>query len=426
MVIRPKPSSASSSPITAPSSVKRFLVVALLPASFASGLIANLVKEHLARPQAALIPGFRRPHIVVALSALALVVLPFVVLAPMLGVSVLGAIAVLLGVVASMLWLTHAMPSFFVFFLLPLVLVGSRPIMEPPDLIKWMLTTYEWADVDLVVACVSMLAIAGWARRLMRLNEEMFEYGARLPLGADAQKMLDRRMPRTDPADVPRRLKRLKGYVGERTWDRVQLWRLSNGPAPPWVDGVVSGIVFGVVCAGAVELFNWVSMEQQTARWIVLALLPALFPILRVLGMLDRRLADEALRPSSKSRMLRELGLGLALDTLYSWVGAVFASFLITAAWLTDFLTIPNITAVVLYSFGATCFYFGLATWLAHFRWRAIAPAIAAPLIAGDAAMLLGPRTLLPIWMALALVMVCAGVGFARLAHHAWCEKELG
>jgi hypothetical protein len=415
-------------PLTLSSTISVFLTFAFCPLGFSSVLVANLVKEHLAQPQAALVPGFRSPHIVVALIWLGLVALLLAFAVSLLGVSMLGAIAAFLAVIALCLWLTQVVPPLAYGLWIFALLFGSRVVSSSDDLVKLILAGPVLPNV--ILSCLSTSAIADWARRLMHLNEERFDYHIRWPWAEGSQKTHDQRAARIELVELPDRLNRLRGYVGEAAWDRVQLWRLGNGPVPPWFDPLFGAALFGLgyatFLAAGVEI---AAAGEHIAPRILLALAPVFLPYARMRDALGRGLAREVLRPCSKAEMFRELGLGVGLDVLYSWVGATLACLAITFVWLTDFMTISAAAGILLFSLGAACFFFGMGAWLAHFRAQSIAGLIGIlmlALAAGGLGVLFSPPVLLPIWIALSLVMIGAGAAFARLAHRAWCETELG
>ncbi len=207
--------------------------VVMLGVVYAGGAIGAQAKEHLAAYRAAVVPGFRAPHLAVAAGLLALAVLPFPTVAlvtggpalPVLGVgAVLGALA--FAAFSRGGWRVTA---FFVLCLGLLVPAVSRALSV------FLAERYPAVSLALIVAAAWLLADA--LRFLGTMDEETPGYelqfrGSLRPFSGPqarrhlfaAVRDLDRRNSfwlRTVDAQIPDSMP----YVGNSRWRRLAHWR---------------------------------------------------------------------------------------------------------------------------------------------------------------------------------------------------------
>ncbi len=414
--------------------------------------VALHAKDQVVGPRGALLPHFRPVHAAVALALSAAVAIGQSAGLVAVGASPFGALAYTTTVVAASLWLSLA-PVLAILLIpaIPLTLIfRTASIALTRDILS--------AEVPLVDGLLLLSALVGgytWARRLLRLKEESWgcgmgaadreessTQGHRSAGSFRADRVLDlpaRSSPGREPSppapgrsvtryDPGPRFARLDGYVGEDTWQRVRLWRLGMGMVPAWSYATWAWIVPVLIC-----VLPHPTAERDIARLsgLTLYVFGAIFVCLK------DRLGNAcspgyaSLRPSSKPRMFRELGMALALDALEVWVASTVLAMILGALWIHSWCSRTGLIVLSLSPIGLFV-QLGLLAWLTS-RWPKSAKVLG---LVCFFLLATWPTDVLSFWPEFfrsvascsiaALVMTLIGLVLAHLAHRAWCRRELG
>jgi hypothetical protein len=388
------------------------------------GFLAVHLKEQIAKPHATVVPRFRETHVAVGSTMAAPVMLLLFSWLCTQGANPYGAATWMLAVFAASIWVCDTFPR--VAWLPGLILVKSDALVPTIELVL----RAEAGVGGVLLLIGALLAIRGWARRLLRLTEESFRYRARLFDEGTAREQRQRSQD-SEQIGVAFRFEHLTAFVGDDVWRRVRLWRLGNSSTAPWIFAV-----WFLFMSGVLLLLFERKAPPETPLFgpvLVFSLMAALGPFQCAVKALERGpgLGWESLRPCSKAQFFRELGLAAAMDALVVWVTLVIGFVVVGATWVHELIGSLGL-ALLFLSAGGLVLVLGMTAWLARFRSTADKfGIILLTLICGvvpGAVFGINPQLArwLPLWIAVALAMASAGMAIARQAHRNWCNSELG
>lgn len=341
-------------------------------AYFNACLLGVLLSDNLAHPWASVLPHYRRKHLLVA----ALIALFFLGI-PMFSMEFVGtgdvaptSVAVIfLTCLAAGLWTLHH-PALAGVLALPFLVFVFAPSSSSPDLAAFLAGRSPVTSAALGI--MSLLALGAFARWLLALNEEMFEYAiargwgdflrgrggqaktiadslAALP--AEKRAALQNCDPQKNPWTNLKQVDSLSGYSERTLWQRLQLWRL--GTAPTRASASMGGLIFGsFICSLLFVLITpWVGPELPARDTVVIfSVMVMTNPFNLWLFWFNRRhrLGYESLRPRTRQEFVRELGLALLWDTTLCWLGGVLLMGIAAAIWAQELLQVKNFLLFIL------------------------------------------------------------------------------
>ena len=222
-------------------------------AFFNACLLGVLLRDHIAHPWASLLPRYRSKHLIVT----ALIAVLFLAV-PMFLMQFVGAsdvaptsIAVIfLTCLAAGLWMPHH-PVLGV-LAIPFLGFAMAPSSSSPVLAAFLVGANPVASAAL--GFLSLVALGALVWRLLKMNEEMFEYAIARMWGdllrgrgqakamanclatwpADQRGTLQNCDPLKHPFTNKTQVDKLSGYRERTLWQRLQLWRLGTGPMSPF------------------------------------------------------------------------------------------------------------------------------------------------------------------------------------------------
>jgi hypothetical protein len=427
------------------------LITGVTLVTWFGAMVTSHAKEQLADSRAALTPGFRGPHLLVAgiILVIGVTLLPAIIVAqytrldppwgwPRIEVSWAGYLTLLMLVTAAMAWMTHLQSPLAV----TLTLGGGALLATSPGM-RFVQNILEGRqrDVANVVLSVSVTAIVLLFWRLSRMHEEMAEYaritsaGLRLKVAMTGDRVF-RREARADSTRVEEfiratsRLDQVKNVYDAGFWRRVQHWRavVGLGRAPIFV---------------AVMLAIWtftlplIVSDRSSSRYIIAVALATMVPGLMVTAIWPRRwyvLADESLRPATRRRFLLEQCTAMALE-LFAAVALITTAVLLATMLLGAVSPIreavppSNVWRALPVLVAGQILVFGINLWILRFRagWVILLPMIAttcisAPLLIAMA--LLDRRGGWGDSLLVALILAVTGLGITFDAGRRWIVTE--
>jgi hypothetical protein len=369
-----------------------YLLIGGTIAAWGGAIIAGHMKEQLADARARLTPGFRKPHLIVALLVFVAGVIGFgtfvvaqVHRIPVIegwptfrGLTYSGYFAIVLLSAAGMAWSTHLQSAAFIFSTIG---AGLLLVTTPGARVMSDMFVGRSPAVAYGVIAASVAALAGLAWRLAVMNEEMAEYwrmeGARW--GLRPQMTGDPRQRRNAFAEAGpineflRRAARLEfvpNVFAAGFWMRVRHWRIVAGVGRlSWLGGgMFLAFLFVIHFVGIKP-----SKDEQLAVLIFIpAMLSLVMPAIFTMTTWAQRwnmLAVESLRPvASRGRFLREQGTALALDLAIMWAAITAGTFATALFYQPRWLLSGTVAAILFRSAAAQMWIFALNVWMLRYR----------------------------------------------------------
>ncbi len=422
------------------------LFVFITLAATGPAAVIGHAKQQIADARAALTPGFRGPHMVVAIafSVMAIVVMPLLsyraFASPMPLPSLLGltsAVALASAGFASLAYF-QSVTSVIVnmlgasLFMLPLVREVALHMLFRPD------PLVDGEAMGIVVITLAT-GILGWIfYRLAVLREDMPEYARVLGHRASWSQGDARVRPQTDPpslmarlqrAAADRRLRAMHNVFAAPIVRRVRHWKLSaEMGGTKWLP---AALVAGFLTV--LPLLTGEASEPQGNGHAVVAMaavLSVLMPVLCITAtwMVRRRsMGYELTRPASRQQFVREFGLTIATDLAEWWMWLTLAATVPVLVWGPP-LRWPEVTAMLVLSAAEQTLAFGILVSILRVRSpRASDGSIIMSIIAVILPIMVTagiPRT--PVaTLAIALGVAALGTALTYDAYRRWCEADL-
>ena len=357
----------------------RLVVVLVMALSL---LMAIHVREQFSDSRARLIPGFARVHITVAVcAALALAVLLPAIFAWMADWSYVGFLAITVFVSSTILWagLFGRMGlalAFIVFY------VGVAASDDGIDLIKRALDNLisgrsAGVATVLFVFGATMVFLA-W-NRLVCFHEEMVGYDAPVQTGARGRRTTGMNSLRKSKLlrmleawlNEEREMTRLVRHASKASmsgWSRVCRWQVGTITTQrAWL--------WSLCAVLAVQLLVWTVNRWTKLDAAPLFLLTSLCWLILVpamsLGQLVQRTRTvryELFMPVERGTYLRQAGLATLLAQLQLWNAACVATLLWWLAAVRQTVGLADVTSILALSVVIQVLLFGIALWLARYR----------------------------------------------------------
>lgn len=313
-------------------SVTDMLAYSYFTLAFFGWSLGTQVKEQFANPRASLLPGFRPPHLAVAVAlAVPVLVLATVAMCYVKGTALLGTAAVVLVIFTSALWWGY-WPTWT---WLPLVLLTCPLAFPLRHSVFTALVEGHAVVVSALLLLVSTALLKTFVARLMRLDEESPEYHVPLltrlpsPRQADVQRTWSTWGQREGQPGFPPR--RVPADAGGTFWGRVRLWQFGMSELNQVALVVLGFPLCFLVCylmtggmqravGGLVEFpitFGLICSAGAPARWVLR------WP----------RLGYELLRPTTRRDFCRQMGLAFACDLIAPYLWMLLLAGLVAAIW---------------------------------------------------------------------------------------------
>lgn len=415
------------------------LLLLLFPIAGLNSYLGAFLKQQMATYRAALIPGYRRPHLIAAalvvLFPLAVLILAAAVsslpLPGIIGLVTFAAMAGLYGGNGSQLVAFPCngflMATFFFPHLQAAVfemLNGQQPGMA-------------WSLISTALAGTALLF-----HRLATLTEDDPDFGKVMPmdpwdLRASAVRTQTRAVMQrssginllmTGPAS--RRLDRITTRPATTLWQRVALLRLSDD-APSNVMSYYAASVMAIVCI--FRLTPAMSMGDSQPYLREVLMFAALASITQFNLTYSRwpRLGYESLRPMTRQRWVIENALANAFNIAFLQLIVIGVNPLIIVPLLKSNLSLPWFLTASLIFLSSQILLFGLFSWVESFKSMSLNVIIAAG--GGAAAISLTTEVLKStsghpdILMTLILsgIATVTGIAFCWMAYRRWCRIDL-
>jgi hypothetical protein len=376
------------------------LITGVTLVTWFGAMVTSHAKEQLADSRAALTPGFRGPHLLMAgiILAAGVTLLPAIIVAqytrldppwgwPRIEVSWAGYLTLLMLVTAAMAWMTHLQSPLAV----TLTLAGGALLATPPGM-RFVQDIFEGRqrDVANVVLSVSVAAIVLLFWRLSRMHEEMAEYtritsaGLRLKVSMTGDRVF-RREARADAnraeefIRATNRLDQVENVFRASFWRRVQHWRavVGLGRAPIFVAVMLAIWTFALPL---------IVSDRSSSRYIIAVALATIVPGLMVTAVWPRRwyvLADESLRPATRRQFLLEQCTAMALE-LFTAVALITTAVVVSMMLLSvvspirDVVPPSNVSRAFPVLVAGQMLIFGINLWILRYRagWVILLPMI--------------------------------------------------
>lgn len=401
----------------------------LIASFFCLFTLAGLTKEQFTTPAARLVPGFARHHLVVAgalPAGLCMVVAG--VLAATTAATLAGSAAILLTCFAFIAWGSCLQPAVLLIFavlgLLPRMTGGYSELLAPI-----LRGEHPVVSTCLLVASTVWFAVLG--RRLARLTEDQPAYqrwfshqgpiwGPQSALTDDQKRAISR--SRT----VHRRGLQLERFVALPTkglYRESRRLRLAAGnPSPAFLVPAV----MGAACIGYlgydwfINGIHWPN-EFPTRMGTFAGIL-----VVAVWGGYRKNIAQEASRPVSRARLLRQLGLLMLLDLLAVWAVVavmVMAVWLVMSPWR---LADPHTYVGILSTFCWVPLLLAVMALIMLIRSDLVYFIVGMPLLAaGSVIVELKVHDPLLHWPVAIVVVAAVGASGCYAAYRTWMEADL-
>jgi hypothetical protein len=421
-------------------------------AYFNACLLGVLLRDNIAHPWASVLPRYREKHLLVA----TLIALFFLGI-PMFSMAFVGnsdiaptSVAVIfLTCLAAGLWTLHK-PLMGVLVFLFLVFVMA-PSSSSPKFVAFLTGTNPVASAGLL--SMSLLALWALARRLLALNEDLFEYAVARAWGdflrgrghakttadylaalpADQRAILQNFDQRQSLFTNLKQVDNLSGYSERSLWQRLQLWRLGTAPTRTSVSVGIQIVILFIMIPPFVFLPPLAGAENPARNIVVnFSVMVMTNPFNTWLFWINRlhRLGNESLRPRTRQEFVRELGLALVWDIIQCWVGGVLFMGIAAAIWAPELLQTKNIILFILGTgAGQLCAFAMYAMLGIRFLKRGMVASVACafcPFLAMAIWMLFFVQLIgVELNIAIASVLATASVATVPLAYHRWCRVDL-
>jgi hypothetical protein len=414
------------SPLTMSTKAERLMLLAALMwiTAWASGTVAAHVKQQFTDASAALIPGYRTPHLLIGAIAMLFVAVIVPALAtPALTFSTPAVVGMALVVAASTAWFLQVQnfTAGIVCNVVWLSLLNRRVVFA----LGAMLEGQNEVLAAVLIALGLAAFIALWMR-LARLHEGMPEYGRR----SLAMALVGPGVPVVRSTDtwfesMLSRPVHTRCIAAANLWNRVRHLRATGLGRWPWLMGaLMAGSMIAIpwftggpnnLGAGAIESFV-----------IMLMILPGVATI----GHWARRwpaMGYESLRPASRQRFVREVGLAIALDLAEAWAAVTLAALLAVWVWDPQAAVELVMSGFLLLATAVSIAMFGVSWWVLRLRNSALTAVVMVLTGLAPLAPLLAKRFYAGTgWtapMALGLLVIGALVTFD--AYGRWCRADL-
>lgn len=423
---------------------------------FNACVLGVLLRDNLAQPWATVQPHYRQKHLITTtLIALAFLGLPLLLIASVgaSDVAPTGVAVIFLTWLAAGLWTLHHPALAFLVF--PFLLFVMLPASFSPLFVALLAGASPVTAAGLIGA--SLLALAALAWRMLKLDEDGIEYAfARvwgdLLRGRGWQGQTLANQLATAPADhrtsptnnnvwnraftnLPQ-IDKLGEYRPRTLRERLQLWRLGNGPTRASVSVAGLILIALLVIPFMVLTLPTVGTHNSARELIVLFSAQVMtnpFNTIWLSWFLRRgRLGPESLRPRSRKEWVRELGLALMYDLTLCWLGGLICLGLAASIAAPELLQINNIIRFTISTaVGQLCVYALLSLCLLKLPkqgWGATIAIACCPFVAmstwiGFVAM--NDRIAMQVTMLIAAVLGAAGIATIAIAYRMWCEADL-
>jgi hypothetical protein len=400
-----------------------------------TGLVSGHLKLVLARPETRLLPGYPRAQVLGAAS----VVLPVFALSlffhGMAGFGPPAALALSL-LSASLCW---TVPYFLTQGYVVLIIAPQLLLLTGEPRLRgwWRSFGPGWSETWTLLAIGLSAAVIGLTvHRMLRLNESFSEYARDPSLGWRPGRPIDQDIPfagllnRFLPGVGRYRVSGLRSRYRAGLPFRVQLWRKGMSRTFPMVTGLsLAGLI---VIIGALLRFH--PADGPLLQASLLGLYLMFFALVRpaYLHRRKERLSYEALYPSTRERMLTELGAATALDLAETWLFLWLGTVLVWVLGLFPLVTGRTLMSCACYSLGATILGGGIVPWAVRVRGNSVflltlylgttgfAAPVGVPLARGPG------LEAVAAWAAGSAVLAGLGVALGAAGYRAWCRLELG
>jgi hypothetical protein len=405
-----------------------------------TGMVSGHLKLTLARPQGRLLPGYARTQVAVGLTLLLPALLLSIATGLLAHFSVLGALAMTLGLTA----LYWSWPY--------LINRGSLLLLFGPSAVWWvsairdkdLLSTSSggWplgapAEPWLGMAIALSLGVIAWVtRRMLRLTESSFEYhndpsfACRPGASPDSDTPFIGLFQRLLPWFGRYRIGPRPSLQGASTPQRVGQWRRGMGPRSPMVTGISMAAI--VALMGCYFLIP--GRDSHYAEMGVLTAYLIIFPFNRYSFMHRRRarMETESLFPGSRGRFVGEMGMATTLDILETWLFLILGTLVARASGLFTTVAWSSFPYLLALSLSTTILGLGLLPWflrLSNEKWSSLFLSVLLVLLGGSAALVLkkiAGFSMPGIWALVCLGLAGLGILGIRQGYRLWCTLELG
>lgn len=412
--------------------------------AFPAMFIGAHVKQQLASHEAELVPGYRRPHLVVGALTFVLPVLFAIVAAPAANGSIVGHASVLLFVfLASFQVMAEGsrlsglfLGAAYLPILVPQLRIAGQQLLDGslPGL-AWSLLSAE--------AAIGILLF----HRLANLTEDDPSYGNVMPMNTwDMRAAEVRRRNRAQLQKSPkvmlsliaaesRRLDRLTATPATTRRQRVSLIQMSGD----WPTSLVfislmlflmEGVPLVAPLVASKKLSIASASEFATAlSWPLMLSLAIGWVLWLPQSQRWSRLGYESLRPSTREDWVQENGLAIIRNTLVMQMIWIFVQVVLLFTFLPAFATSPAIVNGLIYLAGAHLVIFGAGAWIASFGsmfWKLVGFACLVGLMQ-PSWLMISSYSLTYSWQIPFIAATCAvlGVVLTRSAYRRWCRIDL-
>lgn len=421
-------------------------VIAVLPCAVA-GFIVIQAKAQFAHPRAALLPNFARPHLLVLMILLAVLLVAWPILVSGgVGVQAVNVAALSIAVAATSIWGMQRNNGLQIVSV-AIFLSGIFPWEGN----WWFKSGHVYQACHVVILLAGWAAIVAWLWRLAGLREEADDYQQVFNLVRGAKSGGESSERRRLIARTMGRLRWL-AWLGDRWHARLpnlrseerfrppQLLQYGFGAAPPVFSAVMGAVIMIGVTAAWLAGFRAFAGNQGSdgfsngnGMWFYLLIYTALPGTIAGQTLAERRprIAAEALFPLTRSQLIDGLLLALARNTLVYWL-AMNIGLLLVARWmLGSQFTLAAACVYVLLSMSLCLAGFGAGIRSA--LWDSLMERLVAAGIGGCIGM-----GALALWWSLrssvgdgpfigmALAIAAIGAWLTQRGRQAWLNFELG
>ena len=413
--------------------------------AFPAMLLGAHLKQQLATPEASLVPGYRRPHLIVGALTFLLPVIFAALVAPSANGSITGYASILLLVFLVFFKITAdasrlgslAMAALYLAALVPQLRIAVAQLLAGnlPGL-AWCLLSAEAAFGVLLFG------------RLASLTEEDPSYGSVIPLnswdmGAVEVRRRNRAQLQKSPrvslsllARQSRKLDQLTSAPATTFRQRVALQQMSGDwPVNRMAIGVMLILMEGIplllplVSSITVSDFSSDIKFARALAWPLMLSLGIGWVLWLPQSQRWSRLGYESLRPSTRSGWVMENGMAIIRQTLAMQVVWGLVQVVLLFAFLPGFASSPVIANGLIFLTGAHVAVFGAGAWISSFGstfWKMVGFMVIFGL-GQPSWLLLSSYALRFNWQIPLFALTCAAVGIVLtgVAYRRWCRIDL-
>lgn len=399
--------------------------------------LGAFLKQQMATYRAALVPGYRTPHLIAAAVVVLFPLAVFTVTAavgslPLPGIIALLSFAAMTGLYGG----NGSQPAFlptFAFLMATFFVPHLRAAVF--EMLNGQQPGMAWSLISTALAGTALLF-----HRLATLTEDDPDFGKVMPmdpwdLRASAVRTQTRAVMQRSSginllmtAPVSRRLDRITNQPATTSWQRVTLLRLSDdAPVNVWgLTGVLT--TFGIASLVPAAVL----VDRQVALKSVFMLI-TIANIVQINLTFRRwsRLGYESLRPQTRQQWVIENALAIICNCIVLQAAMLTLNGILISIFLQGAISTPLIVNTLLLFVSIQMLIFGLCSWLASFGSLILTILATGVLVAFTipSSITLTNQQLdwhgIPVTLALAGITSIIGIAFCWMAYRRWCRIDL-